>query len=134
MNQELLKLSSVCLKVAGEISRGKIRMKELRRSRVFFDNGACGCAFGHVLTRAGLKGRMAPFHIRGEGGGRSARWISNTDAFTAATGILLNDGGVVHTALEELELANDVPSGNERKTALVKALTDLSQVVMSAAS
>ncbi len=95
-------------------------MKRLGRSVVFFDTGACGCSFGHAVSRAGLKQRLAPFFIRGGSGKRDTRWRENREAYFAATGD--SPGDTLIGLLENVETANDVPTGEERRYAVVAAL------------
>lgn len=131
----LKKLAEACDSVALDLKKGRIKGKQLRRSYVFFATGACGCAFGHVLARAGARPRLAPFSVRGAEGGVLARWTDNCGAFTAATGIEANDfdyGNPIASRLMDLEAANDLP-GDNRKLAVCNALRDLAAVLRESA-
>jgi hypothetical protein len=131
----LQKLADACDSVAQDLKKGKLKTKDLRRNYVFFQNGACGCAFGHVLARAGAKPRMAPFFTTGSSGGKSARWTDNCGAFSAATGVEVVDfdeSNPVGRRLTALELANDASAAEDRRLAVCNALWDLAAELRAA--
>ncbi len=125
--ERVLKLAEACLKVASDVEKGKLRMKDLRRSTVFFDNGACGCAFGHALSYAGLRSTLSPYFIRGSAGGKSPRWTDNLSAYEAATRCLAPKQ--VQDQLVEVELANDAHNGDDRKILVVRELRTLAAML-----
>jgi hypothetical protein len=129
------KIALACRVVVRHIDAGRIKMKDLRRGKVFFDNGACGCAFGRVLDLAGARSALVPYHRRTTGGGKEARWTDNCTAFTAATGRPTRDfdhSDPVAAALMEVELANDAATGASRKPMLRAALLGLASTLEAA--
>lgn len=138
----LAKMADACDSVALDIKRGRLKSKDLRRNYVFFSNGACGCAFGHVLDRAGARTKLLPYFTKGAAGGKSPRWTDNCGAFTAATGIRaedFDDENPVSRRLMALELANDTvysykerDNVAERRLQICNALWDLAAELRAA--
>lgn len=109
-----------CLDFAVTLERKKFPMHRIGRSTVFRTNGSAGDVTGLVIERAGLKPKMRPYRGISFDGAMGVKWWDVKAAIRHVTGSSIRED-----LADDLQVANDVYTGEDRRTRIVKALRQI---------